>query len=128
MAQEVRHFSMGKALIATLAGLFFVILGSNITVDAAVQLAKDFGVSDRFIGLTIIALGTSLPELFTSLSAARKGNADIAIGIANVRIANNSPNSNIVLIAIFSFNVVLKFIFVLFKGIYCLFQPIVALH
>lgn len=80
VAQEVRHFSMGKALIATLAGLFFVILGSNITVDAAVQLAKDFGVSDRFIGLTIIALGTSLPELFTSLSAARKGNADIAIG------------------------------------------------
>lgn len=43
------------------------------------------------------------------------------LGIANVRIANNSPNSNIVLIAIFSFNVVLKFIFVLFKGIYCLF-------
>ena len=46
----------------------------------ASNLAKVFGVSDRLIGLTIVALGTSLPELITSITAARKGNADIAIG------------------------------------------------
>ena len=51
-----------------------------MTVDAATNLAKIFGMSERFIGLTIVALGTSLPELFTSVIAARKGKADIAIG------------------------------------------------
>ncbi len=57
-----------------------VVLGSDITVDSATQIARALGVSDRFIGLTIVALGTSLPELVTSVAAARKGNADIAIG------------------------------------------------
>ncbi|MBE6632691.1 MAG: sodium:calcium antiporter, partial [Ruminococcaceae bacterium] len=47
---------------------------------AATKIAQVLGLSERFIGLTIVALGTSLPELFTSVSAARKGNADIAIG------------------------------------------------
>ena len=51
-----------------------------MTVDAATKLAEMFGMSERFIGLTIVALGTSLPELFTSVIAARKGKADIAIG------------------------------------------------
>ena len=49
-------------------------------IDAATELATIFGMSERFIGLTVVALGTSLPELFTSVTAARKGNADIAIG------------------------------------------------
>ena len=57
-----------------------IVLGSDVTVDAASKIAEMFGMDERFIGLTVVALGTSLPELFTSVSAARKGNADIAIG------------------------------------------------
>ena len=58
----------------------FIPLGSNFAVDAATNIAISLGVSQRFIGLTIVALGTSLPELVTSVTAAKKGNADIAIG------------------------------------------------
>jgi len=67
-------------LLFTAAGLAFIILGSNFTVDAATKIAEAVGISERIIGLTIVALGTSLPELFTSVTAAKKGNADIAIG------------------------------------------------
>lgn len=63
-----------------LVGMAFIVWGSDITVDAATQLAKIFGMSERFIGLTIVALGTSLPELVTSVTAAIKGKADIAVG------------------------------------------------
>ena len=73
-------FPLGQALLWTVAGLALIIAGSEVTVGAATELAKYLGLSERFIGLTIVALGTSLPELFTSLAAARKGNADIAIG------------------------------------------------
>ena len=69
-----------KNLMMTGIGLVLIVWGSNVTVDAATALARIFGMSERFIGLTIVALGTSLPELFTSVNAARKGNADIAIG------------------------------------------------
>ncbi len=67
-------------IVLAIVGLVLVVWGSDVTVDAATNLAKAAGLSDHFIGLTIVALGTSLPELFTSVSAARKGNADIAIG------------------------------------------------
>ena len=67
-------------LLLTAAGLFMIVAGSSVTVEAASSLARIFGISERFIGLTVVALGTSLPELFTSVTAARKGNADIAIG------------------------------------------------
>ena len=63
-----------------IVGMALIIVGSDVTVDAATELAKMFGMSERFIGLTIVALGTSLPELFTSVIAAKKGKADIAIG------------------------------------------------
>ncbi len=69
-----------KMLLMGVVGLGLVIWGSDITVDAATAIAKAFGLSERFIGLTIVALGTSLPELFTSVLAAMKGKADIAIG------------------------------------------------
>lgn len=78
--EESKKQPMWKMLLATVIGLGIVIWGSDITVDAATSLAKFIGLSERFIGLTIVALGTSLPELFTSVSAARKGKADIAIG------------------------------------------------
>ena len=75
-----QSISVAKAVIFAIIGLVLIVLGSNVTVDAATKIAQAVGVSERFIGLTIVALGTSLPELFTSVTAARKGNADIAIG------------------------------------------------
>lgn len=69
-----------KLLLLTVVGLVLIVWGSDVTVNAATNIARELGMSERFIGLTIVALGTSLPELFTSVSAARKGNADIAIG------------------------------------------------
>ena len=57
-----------------------VVIGSQLVVNGATTIARACGMSERFIGLTIVAFGTSLPELVTSVSAARKGNAGIAIG------------------------------------------------
>lgn len=67
-------------ILLAIVGVVLVVWGSDISVDAATELAKAVGLSDRFIGLTIVAFGTSLPELVTSTSAALKGKADIAIG------------------------------------------------
>ncbi len=61
-------------------GLAMTVAGSSMAVDAACGIAEKLGMSERFIGLTIVALGTSLPELVTSVTAARKGKSDIAIG------------------------------------------------
>lgn len=69
-----------KMLLFIVIGGGLIIWGSDVTVDAATKIAGYFGMSDRLIGLTIVALGTSLPELITSVTAAKKGNADIAIG------------------------------------------------
>ncbi len=69
-----------KLCISMILGGVIVVWGSDITVDSATAIAQMIGLSERFIGLTIVALGTSLPELVTSVVAARKGNADIAIG------------------------------------------------
>ncbi len=66
--------------LVTVIGLAAIILGSNMTVDSASNIASRLGMSDRLIGLTIVAFGTSLPELVTSITAARKNNVDIAIG------------------------------------------------
>ena len=77
---EIRNHPMWKNILFTAGGLVLIVLGSDFTVDAASDIARIFGMSERFIGLTIVALGTSLPELFTSVSAARRGNVDIAIG------------------------------------------------
>lgn len=72
--------SLSKALLFTVLGIVAIVLGSNFVVDSASFIAKALGVSERMIGLTIIALGTSLPELVTSITATRKGEYDIAIG------------------------------------------------
>ena len=69
-----------QLVVISILGIVFIVLGSNVTVDAATSIAKFFGMSERFIGLTIVALGTSLPELVTSIMAAVRGKADIAIG------------------------------------------------
>lgn len=78
--EKTEERSFPKLLFYTIAGLLVVVWGSDITVDSATEIAKMMGLSERFIGLTIVALGTSLPELVTSVTAAKKGNADIAIG------------------------------------------------
>ena len=76
----IKVLPVWKSIIFIVLGLGMIVLGSDVTVDSATALARIFGVSERFIALTIVALGTSLPELFTSANAAIKGNADIAVG------------------------------------------------
>ena len=78
--EQIKDLKLWQALLCTVLGLVLIVWGANIVVDSATALARIFGLSERFIGLTVVALGTSLPELFTSVTAARKGNADIAIG------------------------------------------------
>lgn len=78
--EEASSRPLWMLLVLSIIGLVLIVWGSDVTVSAATALARYFGMSERFIGLTIVALGTSLPELFSSLTAARKGNADIAIG------------------------------------------------
>ncbi|KPF70094.1 sodium:calcium antiporter [beta proteobacterium AAP99] len=73
-----RHWSVQVLLI--LAGLVLLVIGSRFLVEAAVTTAKMLGVSDLVIGLTIVAAGTSLPEVATSVTAAIKGQRDIAVG------------------------------------------------
>lgn len=78
--EDLGKHSVITLIIFVLGGLVAIVWGSNLTVDSASAIAKVFGVSDRIIGLTIVAFGTSLPELMTSVTAAKKGKADIAIG------------------------------------------------
>ena len=77
---EVKVFSMSWSLIFLAAGLGGLIGGGKLCVDGAVGLAKQFGLSEKFIGCTIVAAGTSLPELATSVVAAIRRRSDIAIG------------------------------------------------
>ncbi len=91
---EVSPMPILKAIGFTILGLVGIVLGSNFVVDSASYLAKAIGISERIIALTVIAFGTSLPELVTSVSATRKGEYDIAIG--NV-VGSNIFNIGIVL-------------------------------
>ena len=79
-AEEERLRPVWKLLLLVAVGMGLILWGSDLAVDAASAIAKMLGMSDRLIGLTIVALGTSLPELVTSVAASRKGEADIAIG------------------------------------------------
>ena len=101
---EQKHLSMTKSFLFTVLGIGAIILGSNFVVDSASFLAKAIGVSEKMISLTIIALGTSLPELVTSIIATKKGEYDIAIG--------NVVGSNV-----FNIGIVIGIPTVLFGGI-----------
>ncbi|MGN0369079.1 MAG: calcium/sodium antiporter [Butyrivibrio sp.] len=79
-SEEIKKLPVWKMILFIILGAAGIILGSEFTVDSAKQIAASMGMSQRIIGLTIVALGTSLPELITSVTAARKHNADIAIG------------------------------------------------
>lgn len=78
--EEYKILSPIKIVLYIFGGIAAIVLGSDVAVDGATAIAKLLGVSDRIIGLTIVAFGTSLPELMTSITAARKGNADLAVG------------------------------------------------
>lgn len=71
---------LGKAILWVVLGLVLLVISSQFLVWGAVEVAKFFGVSDLVIGLTIVAVGTSLPELASSIAAARKGEVDLALG------------------------------------------------
>ncbi|MFC6633970.1 calcium/sodium antiporter [Microbulbifer taiwanensis] len=77
---EIHSMTLGRAIFWLVAGLALLIVSSRILVWGAVTIAESLGVSDLIIGLTIVALGTSLPELAATVIAARKGEYDIAIG------------------------------------------------
>jgi cation:H+ antiporter len=70
----------GRLALSAVAGLGFLVIGGSLFVDGAAGLARGWGLSERLIGLTIVAVGTSLPELATSLIAAWRGHSDIAVG------------------------------------------------
>ena len=78
--QDTEYMALSKAFVFTVLGIVAIVLGSNFVVDSASYLAKAIGISEKMIALTIIALGTSLPELVTSVTATKKGEYDIAIG------------------------------------------------
>ena len=78
--QSFAQYPLWKCGLFIVLGAVLVVAGSNFVVNGATTIARACGMSERFIGLTIVAFGTSLPELVTSVSAARKGNAGIAIG------------------------------------------------
>ena len=78
--EEKKDIPVWKCLLFILIGGILVVKGSDFAVSGASAIARYFGMSERFIGLTIVAFGTSLPELVTSVTAAKRGNAGIAIG------------------------------------------------
>lgn len=80
LEEEHKAKPMWVLIIATIGGAAMIVFGSDFVVDSASKIAEHFGMSKSFIGLTIVAFGTSLPELVTSVTAATKGKADIAIG------------------------------------------------
>ena len=78
--EEEEMHPLWQQLLMLLVGIACIVIGSDLTVDNATIIAAKLGMDDRLIGLTIVAFGTSLPELVTSVTAAKKGKADIAIG------------------------------------------------
>lgn len=80
VAPTIKDYPQSKSLFLILAGLVCLFLGGRFVVSGAISFASMLGLSEAVIGLTIVAVGTSLPELVTSISAVNKGNNDIAIG------------------------------------------------
>ena len=91
---DQNNFSWLKTIPILLAGIILIIIGAHFTVDSASSIAKSFGISEWVIGIVMISLGTSLPELVVSISAAFKGKVDMAIG--NI-IGSNMANTTVVL-------------------------------
>ena len=77
-AEDYAVLSPAKSAIFIIGGIAGIVLGGDLVVDSATEIAVRFGLSQTFIGLTIVAMGTSLPELVTSMVAAKKGENDLA--------------------------------------------------
>ncbi len=77
---EIKNYSVRKSVIFIVFGIAGLIIGGRLIVFGGVEVARRIGLGERFIGLTIVSVGTSLPELVTSIAAARKRNTDIAVG------------------------------------------------
>lgn len=78
--ESIKVMPWWKSILYTVGGGIVIVIGADISVDNAIAIAEQLKISEAIIGLTIVALGTSLPELVTSVVAARKGNSDIALG------------------------------------------------
>ncbi|OON95974.1 MAG: sodium:proton exchanger [Epulopiscium sp. Nele67-Bin005] len=77
---EISEMPIKQSILWAIAGAAGIIIGGDLVVNNAVHIALDWGMSERLVGLTIIAIGTSLPEFVTSMTAAKKGQSDIALG------------------------------------------------
>ena len=117
--EEKAEMSMIKSIIFTIIGLISIVFGSNLVVENAVNIAKALSVSEKMISLTIVAFGTSLPELITSVAAAKKGENDIAIGniigsnIFNIGMVIGIPSTFINNIIASGFNYIDMFVMIL---------------
>ncbi|MEJ5284130.1 MAG: calcium/sodium antiporter [Brevinematia bacterium] len=80
LGEEIKDLKIQKSIFYIIIGLTFLILGGRFVVNSSINIAKFFGISERVIALTIVAIGTSLPELITSIIASLKKATDIAIG------------------------------------------------
>jgi len=92
--EEKVTFTLGRTMALTLLGFVLVVMGADYTIESASSIARSFGVSDWIIGIIMISLGTSMPELMVSVTAALKGKADMAIGAI---IGSNMANTTMVL-------------------------------
>lgn len=79
-SEVIRSIPLWKSILWIILAVVLLFSGGKILVDGAVDIARSFQVSESIIGLTIVAIGTSMPELVTSIIAARRGNPDIAVG------------------------------------------------
>lgn len=93
-ADEMAKYGIGKSIIFTILGIVCIVMGSNVVVDSASKIAGMLGVSQKMIALTVVAFGTSLPELVTSIVSTRKGEHEILVG--NI-VGSNIFNIGIVL-------------------------------
>lgn len=80
--EDVKILPIWLSIIYIVGGMAAIIVGGNVVVDSATSIALSFGMTETLVGLTIVALGTSLPELVTSIVAAKKGESDLALGNA----------------------------------------------
>ena len=78
--EEIKSYPLPKSILLSIIGIVGIVIGGDLVVDSASNIALAWGMSQSLVGLTIVAVGTSLPELVTSIVAARKGESDIALG------------------------------------------------
>ncbi len=78
--EKMKEYSWAKSILYVIGGLFFLVISGDLIVHSGSIIAEEMGVTQNLIGLTLVAIGTSFPEIVTTIMAARKGNNDIAVG------------------------------------------------